>query len=62
MITQILFGATVILGGVIFYKYETDSLEELGTKYQELLSTYTTEQLKLVEELDVEFIVTVTDN
>ena len=32
MITQILFGATVILGGVIFYKYETDSLEI--TKYE----------------------------
>ena len=32
MITQILFVATVILGGVAFYKYETDSLEI--TKYE----------------------------
>ena len=42
--------------------YETESLEELGEKYQELLATYTTDQIKLVEELDVEFIVTITDN
>ena len=42
--------------------YKTDSLEELGKKYQELLATYTTEQIKLVQELDVGFIVTVTDN
>ena len=32
MIKQILFGATVILGGAAFYKYETESLEI--TKYE----------------------------
>lgn len=42
--------------------YETDDLTVLADKYKELLASYTTEQIKLVEELDAELIVTVEDN
>lgn len=41
--------------------YETDDLTVLADKYKELLASYTTEQIKLVEELDAELIVTVED-
>lgn len=42
-------------------EYSTDDLEELSEKYKELLSVYTTEQLKVVEELDVEVLVSIVD-
>lgn len=40
-------------------EYSTDNLIELSEKYKELLATYTTEQLKVVEELDVEVLVSI---
>ena len=52
MITQILFGATVILGGVIFYKYETDSLE---------ITKYEIENEKIPKEFDNFKIVQISD-
>ena len=52
MIKQILFGATVILGGVIFYKYETDSLE---------ITKYEIENEKIPKEFDNFKIVQISD-
>lgn len=43
-------------------EYSTDDLVELAEKYRELLSKYTTEQIKVIEELDVELLVSVVDN
>lgn len=43
-------------------EYETDDLTVLADKYKELLASYTTEQIKLVEELDAELIITIEDN
>ena len=40
-------------------EYSTDDLVELAEKYKELLANYTTEQLKVVEELDVEVLVSI---
>ena len=40
-------------------EYSTDDLVELAEKYKELLATYTTEQLKVVEELDVEILISI---
>ncbi len=40
-------------------EYSTDDLEELAEKYKELLATYTTEQIRVVEELDVEVLVSI---
>lgn len=42
--------------------YETDDLTALAEKYQELLATYTTEEMKLVEDLEIEMVVSVNDN
>lgn len=42
--------------------YETDDLTTLAEKYQELLATYTTEEMKLVEDLEIEMVVSVNDN
>lgn len=42
--------------------YETDDLTALAEKYQELLATYTTEEMKLIEDLEVEMVVSVNDN
>ena len=39
--------------------YETADLVELAGKYKSLLSDYTTDQIKLVEELDVNIVVDV---
>ena len=52
MITQILFVATVILGGVAFYKYETDSLE---------ITKYEIENEKIPKEFDNFKIVQISD-
>lgn len=43
-------------------EYSTDDLVELAEKYKELLASYTTEQLKVVDELDVDLLVSVVDN
>ena len=43
-------------------EYSTDDLTVLADKYKELLAEYTTEQIKLVEELDAEIVVSVSDN
>lgn len=43
-------------------EYSTDDLVELAEKYKELLSEYTTEQIKVIDELDVELLVSVTDD
>lgn len=40
-------------------EYSTNDLVELSEKYKELLATYTTEQLKVVEELDVDVLVSI---
>ena len=40
-------------------EYSTDDLVELAEKYKELLATYTTEQMRVVEELDVEVLVSI---
>ena len=42
--------------------YETDSLEELAKKYQSLLASYTTTEIKVVEDLDIDMIVNISDN
>ena len=52
MITQILFGATVILGGAAFYKYETESLE---------ITKYEIENEKIPKEFDNFKIVQISD-
>lgn len=43
-------------------EYSTNDLVELAEKYKELLSEYTTEQIKVIDELDVDLLVSVTDN
>ena len=52
MIKQILFGATVILGGAAFYKYETESLE---------ITKYEIENEKIPKEFDNFKIVQISD-
>lgn len=42
--------------------YETDNLTDLADKYKELLSTYTTNEIKVVEDLDIEMLITINDN
>ena len=42
--------------------YETDNLDELSEKYKELLKTYTTSQILLIDELDIELIANITDS
>lgn len=42
--------------------FETDDLTTLAEKYQELLATYTTEEMKVIEDLEIEMVVSVNDN
>ena len=42
--------------------YETDNLSDLADKYQTLLATYTTTEMKVVEDLDIDMIVNINDN
>ena len=41
--------------------YETDDLSILADKYKEMLSDYTTEQIKVVQELSPEILVNIND-
>ena len=41
--------------------YETTHIEDLGTMYKELLASYTTDQLKLVHELEPELVINLKD-
>ena len=41
--------------------YETDNLSNLADKYQALLATYTTTEMKVVEDLDIDMIVNIND-
>ena len=41
--------------------YETDDLSTLADKYKEMLSDYTTEQIKIVQELSAEILVNIND-
>ena len=42
--------------------YETDNLSDLADKYKTLLATYTTTEMKVVEDLDINMIVNINDN
>ena len=42
--------------------YETDNLSDLADKYQTLLATYTTAEMKVVEDLDIDMVVNINDN
>ena len=42
--------------------YETDNLSDLADKYQTLLATYTTTEMKVVEDLDINMVVNINDN
>ena len=42
--------------------YGTDSLEELAKKYQSLLASYTTTEIKVIEDLDINMVVNISDN
>ena len=42
--------------------YETDSLTDLAEKYQSLLASYTTTEIKVVEDLDINMVVNINDN
>ena len=42
--------------------YKTNSLEELAKKYQSLLASYTTTEIKVVEDLDIDMVVNISDN
>ena len=42
--------------------YETDILSNLADKYQALLATYTTAEMKVVEDLDINMVVNINDN
>ena len=42
--------------------YETDNLSDLADKYQTLLATYTTAEMKVVEDLDIDMVVNISDN
>ena len=42
--------------------YETDNLSDLADKYQTLLATYPTTEMKAVEDLDINMIVNINDN
>ena len=42
--------------------YETDNLSDLADKYQALLTTYTTTEMKVVENLNIDMIVNINDN
>lgn len=42
--------------------FESDDLETVKEKYKTLLSTYTTAEMKVVQDLDVEMTINITDN
>ena len=42
--------------------YETDNLSDLADKYQALLATYTTAEIKVVEDLGIDMVVNINDN
>ena len=42
--------------------YGTDNLSDLADKYQALLATYTTTEIKVVEDLDINMVVNINDN
>lgn len=42
--------------------YETNNLSNLADKYQALLATYTTAEIKVVEDLDIDMVVNISDN
>ena len=42
--------------------YETDNLSDLADKYKTLLATYTTAEMKVVEDLDINMVVNINDN
>ena len=42
--------------------YETDNLSNLADKYQALLAAYTTTEIKVVEDLDINMVVNINDN
>ena len=42
--------------------YETDNLTDLAKKYQSLLASYTTTEIKVVEDLDIDMVVNINDN
>ena len=42
--------------------YETNNLSDLADKYQALLATYTTAEIKVVEDLDIDMVVNISDN
>ena len=42
--------------------YETDSLTDLAKKYQSLLASYTTTEIKVIEDLDIDMIINISDN
>ena len=42
--------------------YGTDNLSDLADKYQALLATYTTAEIKVVEDLDIDMVVNIKDN
>ena len=42
--------------------YETNNLSDLADKYEALLATYTTTEMKVVEDLDIDMIVNINDN
>ena len=42
--------------------YETDSLTDLAKKYQSLLASYTTTEIKVVEDLDIDMIININDD
>ena len=42
--------------------YETNNLSDLADKYKTLLATYTTAEMKVVEDLDIDMVVNINDN
>lgn len=42
--------------------FESDDLETVKEKYKALLGTYTTAEMKVVQDLDVEMTIDITDN
>ena len=42
--------------------YETDNLSNLADKYQALLTTYTTTEMKVIEDLDIDMVININDN
>lgn len=42
--------------------YETASLTNLAEKYKSLLASYTTTEIKVVEDLDIDMVVNISDN